>query len=230
MIPNRKMIGSRDEIINRIAQNLLAIRLNHPLRVGIDGVDTSGKTSLADELERALHKNNRQIIRASIDHFHQPRAIRYRLGDDSPEGYYRDSFDLHALRRDLLDPLGPFGNHQIITARFDFKNEISLMAEPVSTSSDAILLFDGIFLHRPELLDAWDFSIFVHITFDTVLARAIERDQNIFGSAQDVILRYQTRYIPAQKSYMAACLPQEKANMVLINDDLAHPELLISLK
>jgi uridine kinase len=32
--------------------------------------------------------------------------------------------------------------------------------------ADAILLFDGIFLHRPELRPYWDFSIFLAVNFN----------------------------------------------------------------
>jgi hypothetical protein len=28
-------------------------------------------------------------------------------------------------------------------------------------SPEAVVLFDGIFLHRPELVDAWDLSVFL---------------------------------------------------------------------
>jgi uridine kinase len=46
----------------------------------------------------------RPVIRASIDAFHNPRAIRYRRGRESPAGFYLDSFDLEALISRLLSP------------------------------------------------------------------------------------------------------------------------------
>jgi len=82
------------------------------VRVAIDGVDAAGKTMLADELAVPIVERGRTVIRAAVDGFHNPRPARYRRGADSPEGYYRDSFDYAAILRDLLIPLGPEGNRQ----------------------------------------------------------------------------------------------------------------------
>jgi uridine kinase len=63
-------------------------------------------------LGNALDRLGVPVIRASVDGFHHPREIRYRLGRDSPEGFYRDSYDLDALQRELLDPLSPGGSRR----------------------------------------------------------------------------------------------------------------------
>jgi len=46
------------------------------VRVGIDGVDGVGKSMFGDELAQVLAAAGRSVIRASIDGFHNPRAIR----------------------------------------------------------------------------------------------------------------------------------------------------------
>ena len=53
--------------------------------VAVDGVDASGKTTLADRLAEAVAPRP-PVVRASIGDFHRPRAERYRRGRDSPEG------------------------------------------------------------------------------------------------------------------------------------------------
>lgn len=76
----------------------LAARLDRPgVRVAVDGVDCSGKTTLADALARLL-----PCTRLSVDDFLRPAEERYRRGRDSPEGCYRDSHDLPALRSAVL--------------------------------------------------------------------------------------------------------------------------------
>lgn len=70
--------------------------------IGVDGASGTGKSTLADEVAGILADRGRHVIGASIDSFHRPRAKRYRRGDASPEGYYRDSHDLLAVRRALL--------------------------------------------------------------------------------------------------------------------------------
>lgn len=97
--------------------------LSHPARVAIDGVDAAAKTALADELAGPLGARGRRVIRASIDGFHNPCAVRYRRGPDSPGGYYLDSFDHDALRASLLDPLGSGGDLRYRTATFDYRTE-----------------------------------------------------------------------------------------------------------
>jgi uridine kinase len=99
--------------------------------------------------------------------------------------------------------------------------------EPRLAPPGAILLFDGIFLARPELIAYWDVFIFVQISFDTCLARAWERNSERAISEETLRHRYQTRYLPAQRHYLATCRPMDLADMILVNDDPADPRLKI---
>ena len=93
----------------------------------------------------------REVIRASVDGFHHPRAHRYRQGSDSPTGCYEDTFDYSAVRRLLLEPLGPSGSRRYRRACFDFRTDTAVREPAATADPDAILLFDGVFLQRPEL-------------------------------------------------------------------------------
>jgi uridine kinase len=122
----------------RVFDAVLRWRTEHPaervLRVGIDGVDGAGKTTLADTLAPLIGDAlapPARAVRASIDDFHRPRADRYRLGRDSPEGYYQDAFDIDTARRVLLDPLGAAGNHQVPLAAFAHRTDRALHPMPV---------------------------------------------------------------------------------------------------
>lgn len=75
------------------------------LLVGVDGAAGAGKRTLADELARVLEGERVAVIRSSVDSFHNPRAVRWRRGRGSAEGYYLDSHDLPSLKAVLLDPL-----------------------------------------------------------------------------------------------------------------------------
>ena len=180
---------------------------------------------LADELATAVGRGGREVIRASIDGFHRPHARRYRLGADSPEGYYLDSFDTDALRRELLDPLGPGGSRLYRRAVFDFRADGAVEAPAERAADDALLLFDGVFLLRPELLDAWDVSIFVRVEPQESLRRALVRDAALFGSAAEVERRYRVRYLPGQQLYLDTADPGTHADFVVDNDDPAAPRL-----
>ena len=216
---------ARLDVLRRLAETIVKRRVDHPLRVAVDGPDAAGKTVLADELAEVLAGGGRQTIRASIDGFHRPRAERHRRGPDSPRGYYEDSFDYAALRRALLAPLGPGGGRVYKIRSFDHLSDNPRPA-PLSTAPrDAILVFDGVFLLRPELRDVWDFSIFVAVGVDTALRRALARDAPLLGAAHEVERRYRARYLPGQELYFAEARPQELADVVVDNDDPARPLL-----
>jgi uridine kinase len=216
---------TRADLLDLLAARLAAVALPHPVRVAIDGVDAAGKTTLADELARPLAERGRAVIRASIDGFHRPRAERYRRGPDSAEGYFEDSIDCVALREALLLPLGPGGARQYRTRIFDFRTDTLIAEPPREAPQDAILLFDGVFLLRPELDDQWDVRIFVEANFAVTLARALERDRVLFGDAETIRLRYERRYIPGQRLYLERVRPRERARFVIGNDDPQHPVL-----
>ncbi len=217
---------TREMVLLQLAEMIVSISHDHPLRVAIDGVDAAGKTTLANELVSVLEQRGRYVIRASIDGFHRPRQERYQRGRDSAEGYYEDSFDYASIREVLLLPLGPKGNRRYQRAVFDFRTDASLIAKEEEALPNAILLFDGVFLLRPELIDLWDYTIFVKVDFEVALQRAMLRDQALFGSSEVVEERYLKRYIPGQRLYLQAVHPLERADVVVENNDLTHPRLV----
>ncbi len=216
----------RQQVLDQLADRIAAIALPHPVRVAIDGIDAAGKTTLANELAAPIQARGRPVIRASMDGFHRPRGERYRRGKDSPEGYYYDSFDYPGLKLALLDPLGPGGNRVYFSAIFDFRSNVPVCIPEQKAPIDAVLLFDGVFLLRPELNGCWDYSIFVQANFEVAVARAIRRDASLFGAGTDIAARYWTRYVPGQRIYLQAVKPAECANIVIENDDPANPKLI----
>src|SRR5579859_7005639 len=115
---------TREAVLSQLADTLVSLQRSHPLRVAIDGIDASGKSTLADQLVPVIEQRGRPVIRASIDGFHRPRNQRYQQGPDSPAGYYEDSFDYAALQSSLLHPLGPRGSRHFRRAIFDVRNDV----------------------------------------------------------------------------------------------------------
>ncbi len=217
---------NRDELLTELASRISSVSRAHPVRVAIDGVDASGKTTLANELLPRLEASGRCVVRASIDRFHNPAATRKHRGDESPVGYFRDSFNYDALVESLLGPLGPSGSRQFRRAIFDFRTDAPIDAPLEEAPPDAVLLFDGVFLLRPELRDYWDFSVFVRADFKITVKRAEECDSYLFGTAADVRLRYERRYIPGQRLYLSEAEPEHWASVVIDNDDPANPSIV----
>lgn len=215
--------GARDALLGRLASAAGLVTLAHPTRVAIDGPPAAGKTTLADELAVLLRAQGRDVIRASIEDYLFPKAQRYRRGLYSGEGCYHDSFDYDALRRVLLDPLGPGGDRRFQLAAYDRRTDTTLF-QPVRTApADAVLVFEGVFLLRPELIDRWDLSIFVSAAFEEVLDRARTRDLAAYGTVTEVERRFRERYIPAQRLYFDAALPTDHADIIVHNDKPHEP-------
>ena len=91
---------------------------------------------------------------------------------------------------------------------------------------NAILLFDGVFLLRPELIQYWDFSIFLDVDFSVSVPRAVLRDISGSGRNMDVNtlrMRYERRYVPGQRFYFSQVRPKEQASIIVDNNDYRNP-------
>ena len=185
--------------------------------VGVDGVDGAGKTTFCDDLAAVLRAQGRVVVRASVDDFHHPQGIRWRRGRTSPEGFFLDSFDHERFADRLLTPFAagrPFqrAGHDLATDEY-----VDAPAEVAPPS--ALLLVDGIFLHRDELVRHWDFSIFLSVEFAVSAARMAVRD----GSPSDPDDPRNRRYVEGQRLYLAKCDPAGRADLVIDYNDLAEP-------
>lgn len=191
------------------------------VRVAVDGGDGAGKTTFADELAGVLSSNGRPVVRVSADDFHHPRAVRYRRGRSSPEGYWLDSFDYASLRRDVLDPLGPGGTRRYRPAVHDLASDASLDLPARHAPPGAVLVLDGVFLHRDELCGLWDLSVFLAVPLAVRVERMARRD----GSPADPAHPALARYVQGQRLYFDACRPWERADVVVDNTDLDRPTI-----
>ncbi|WFE35304.1 uridylate kinase [Micromonospora sp. WMMD975] len=214
--------GIRDDLLRCLAEAVGSVAVGHPTRVAVDGPPAAGKTTLADELAAVLREQGRDVIRATVDDFLVPRARRYPRGEFSAEGCYRDAHDHGALNRVLLDPLGPGGDRRFQHAVYDHAGD-TVLSPPIRTApADAVLLFDGVFLMRPELIDRWDLRVLVSTALDTIVERAVIRERQVSARAE-VERRWRERYIPAQQLYVATARPTAYADIIVHNDEPRRP-------
>lgn len=190
----------------------------------VDGVDGSGKTTFADALAAAVAAgpHHRCVVRISLDDFHHPRAVRHRRGRGSPEGFRRDSYNLEQFRAYVLDPLKPGGSGCYRAAGHNLDTDAVLAPPPVHAAATAVVLVDGLFLHRAELAACWDYSIFLDVPFAVTAARMAVRD----GSPPDPDHPDMNRYVGGQQLYFADTDPALLASVVVENSTPEHPRVI----
>lgn len=194
--------------------------------VGVDGADGAGETMFADTLAAVMNDLGLVAVRASIDSFHRPRAERYARGRRSPEGFYLDSYDYATFRRVLIDPFregaltGATTGFQL--AAFDLERDIPVEAEWATAPQDAVLVVDGIFLHRPELIDIWDWSFGLDAPAAVRCARMAQRD----GTDPDPLAASNDRYRLGQEIYLSRVDPGALADVRIDNADPANPKVI----
>lgn len=209
----------RDVFLTKLVGHILAAQQSGILRVAINGVDGSGKTRLADELVPLLEAKGANIIRASIDGFHNPRAVRYAKGKNSPEGFYKDSFNFELFQNLLLKPLSHGGSLLFKHTAFNHVTNQEIEMPFAQAKPPAILLVDGIFLFHNILRGYFDVKIFLDVPFELSCARMEKRD----GSPADPDAPENKRYVDGQKLYFAQCNPQKQADILINYSDLERP-------
>ena len=89
-----------------------------------------------------------------------------------------------------------------------------------------VVVVDGIFLQRPELVELWDAAVWIEADLNVAAERALERDLPRLDSIDKEHERYRFRYLPAQRRYIEEQRPHERATFVLRNTGLDEPELV----
>jgi uridine kinase len=233
--PNPISTPQREEVINRVVRDVSELRrAGRPLLVGIDGIDGSGKSTFADEVAACLAGRQTPVVRSTVDSFHQPREVRWAKGKSSPVGFYLDSHNLAALRELLLDPLraGPGATYRI--AAFDEPTDQPVDTPAQTVSGDEVLVFDGIFLCRPELVDYWDYVVFLEAQARVDLKRlGYVMDRAPTGGLElvDHVLQWVRRidrYSSGMRYYLDSDNPKNRADLVIDNNDLQRPVIVES--
>lgn len=181
--------------------------------VAVDGAGGSGKTTFAAHLAERV-RPRRPVVVVHADDFLAPPHVRRARGRYSPEGFWLDAYDVPALVRDVLDPLGPGGDGRYRTTRHD-----AAPGEPLVAPPDAVVLVEGTFLLRDGLAERW--HVAVHL--DVPAAEATRRMAAREGRPLDDPVW--DRYAGAQRLYARAAHPRERATVVVDTTDVTRPRV-----
>jgi uridine kinase len=228
--PDPVVTSERESLLEAVTDVVCRTRHGRSL-VAVDGRSGAGKSTFADEVAERLGRRDVRVVRSTTDSFHRPRAERLARGATSPEGFYLDSYQL------VGDLLGPFarGRRRVRVAAFDEPTD-SPVDESVVAGPDAVLVFDGLFLHRPELNSYWTLTIFLEAdqrcdrAWLDYLLGDLPADAEQQAAEMDARLRRARwpRYRQGWAAYIDDVGPAARANLIIDNNDLDKPRLLAS--
>ncbi len=183
----------------------------HPLRVAMDGPEPWEVELLTRLTGRWIAAAGRPAVRVQSRYFLRPRSLRYEYGRTDPDAYY-DWLDEGALRREVLDPLGPEGSGRFLPSFWDPATDRATRTEYAEVPDGAVVLVDG-----PLLLGrGLPFDVSVHVSVGpAALARRTPLDEHWT--------------LPAFSRYATEVDPVGRADIVIRTDDQQHPALLSRL-
>lgn len=206
-----------------IADTLATITVERAVIVGINGVDTSGKTRFTLALAQFLKNRGQATQIVHLDDFHHPKEIRSQ-GTDEIDAYINNAFNMELLITELLAPVHTGGSVDKTLHLLDLESDSMTNRKRYIITPDTIVLIEGILLYRPPLDSFFDYRVFLDIGFDEVMRRAAERDTGRFD--ENTADRYRRKYIPVQKWYLETHHPGQKADLVIDNTDWTTPEVI----
>ncbi|MEC3992862.1 uridine kinase [Actinacidiphila sp. DG2A-62] len=175
-------------------------------RVAVDGAPAARTGVLADALAAALPALGRPVLRVRATDFWRPASLRLEYGHEDVEAYYTLWLDTGALRREVLDPLGPGGSGRALPSLRDPATDRSTRAGYVALPPGGVLVLDG-----PLLLgQGLPFDLTVHLRLS---AGALERRTE----------PGERWTLPAYARYAREALPEEAADVVVRADDPTRP-------
>ncbi|MGH3548246.1 MAG: uridine kinase [Pseudonocardiaceae bacterium] len=210
-------------MLTSVAERVLALGRGR-LRIGIDGLTAAGKTSFGHQLADRVGRAGRPVARACLDDFKRPWRDRHRYDRESGEGYYRNAYDYTTAINLLLEPSGPLGSGECTLCGIDPLTQVDHSSVRTQLAPDTVLIVDGVFAFRPEINCYWDFRIWLDVDPETSVHRGAERDQ--YWACSEAEILHRTRYLPAERLYLAEVDPLGFVDVVIDNTVFDQPIIL----
>lgn len=210
-----------NKVFNEIYYDILSgKKSDSPFIIGINGIDTSGKSRFAKNLKKYLEEREQKVQIIHLDDFHNPKEIRY-SGSNEMENYFFKSFNIEKLVYNLLKPIKrrkflqeKFTLLNLKTNKYDIEKEYNI-------DKDTLVILEGVFIFRDEIEPSLDYKIFIEIPFELCKERALKRDVPLYG--HEIIKKYDIKYIPTQKYYLEKFPPEKHADIIIENSDWNNP-------
>lgn len=196
---------SRPGLVGELAE-IIAARPHEgaALRVAIDGASASEPTVLARDLIAPLRERGRPVTVITAETFWRDASLRLEYGREDADSYLQ-WLDAAALRREVLDPLGPGGSGMFLPSLRDPLTNRATRVPAVAAEPGAVVIVAG-----PLLLGhGLPFDLTVHVALSA--AALARRTDSTSSWTLDALARYE-----------AGARPAEVADVVVRADDPAR--------
>lgn len=192
--------------------------------IGINGVDTSGKTTFTKNYSAFLKSVGIKNEIVSIDDFHNPSEIRSK-GNNEIDAYYENAFNYRQIIDEIFETLRKTGSVEKDVLCLNLDTNKYKNVRHYRIDNETVVLVEGVLLFRPPLAEYLDGKVFLYVDFDEVLRRAAIRDVPKYG--EEFLQKYEKKYIPIQKRYLSEYKPEENCDIWVDNNDFTAPVLQI---
>jgi len=208
------MSAPRPVAVDRLADEIAdvvdeaATACSNVLRVAVDGHPATSPGAFADALVDSLRLRGRPVLRVSAEWFLRPASLRFERGRTDPDAFYDDRLDEAALRRELLDPLGPGGSRLFLPTLWDPETDRATRAQYESAPAGSVLILDGTLMLGRGL----PFDLTVHLRLSA-------------GARERRVSPAERWALPAYGRYEREADPERTADVLIRLDDPRHPAL-----
>jgi uridine kinase len=170
------------------------------LVVAVDGLDGSGKSRFAASVAAAVSAGGRPASLLHVDDFRRATDFSQLTPEAESAVYYERYFDFAAVGE-------------------------ALSAWVQDGADGAVIILEGVMLLRAALPPRTPLIV-LEVSAAEARRRILARDQAKGRTPDEIAGRIDRRYFPAQARYRAACDPLGLADLVIDNEDWAHPHVV----
>ena len=190
--------------------------IHKPILILIAGGTASGKTTVVDQIQSSLQKNDVSII--CMDNYYKQRddlpfEKRKKINYDHPDSIDMDLLKMHI--RALMD------NRNIDCPVYNFQEHNRDSSKTIKINPAKVIIIEGILaLYDPDIRKMADIQIFVESDADVRFIRRLKRDMEERGRTLDnVIEQYLNTVKPMYEAYV---VPTKRFADIIIPNDTKH--------
>jgi hypothetical protein len=176
----------------------------------VDGPSATAPDELADRLIEPLRVLSRPAVHVRANTFWRDASLRLEYGRTDEYSLRHDWLDVAAVRRELLDPLGPGGSGQYLSSLRDPVTNRSTRTRPQSAEPALVLLFSGQFL------------LGLGLPFDVVISLSASAATLARSTPAELAWT-----LPVVAEYVAEVAPADQADIDIRVNDPRHPAMRV---